>query len=140
MTICIDSNVFLRLFVVDHPVFHKECLSFFKHIKTHSIKAVAPGIVFAEVCWTLSHFYGLSKHDVVQLLRSIIHFHGLTIVDEYDYEKAISLYERHSVKYIDAQIASIPYVQSKEWIIVSYDRDFDKLSVLRKEPADILHV
>jgi predicted nucleic-acid-binding protein len=43
--------------------------------------------------------------------------------------------ERHKAKWIDCLIASAPDIQSGETAVVSYDRDFDRLGVVRLEPG-----
>ena len=50
----------------------------------------------------------------------------------------MQIYEQNNIKLTDAFIASHPKIQSKEMIVVSYDKDFDKLSVIRKEPGEIV--
>jgi len=35
-------------------------------------------------------------------------------------------------------LASIPKVLSKEWVIVSYDKDFKKLPIISKEPGEVI--
>ena len=42
------------------------------------------------------------------------------------------------MKFIDALIASHKSIQEEAAVIVSYDKDFDKLGILRKEPKDII--
>ena len=51
---------------------------------------------------------------------------------------AIELFEMYSVKFIDCLLASSKLVQKGDAVILSYDRDFDKLGVRRVEPKDIL--
>jgi len=51
---------------------------------------------------------------------------------------AIEIYEKFPVKFIDALIVSNPKIFKKEITIISYDKDFDKLNVKRKEPKDVL--
>ena len=49
----------------------------------------------------------------------------------------MDLYAGHSVKFIDALITSIPQIAGGDMIAVSYDKDFDKLNVKRKEPKEV---
>lgn len=52
--------------------------------------------------------------------------------------EAIDLYQKHNIKFVDALIASHPKMQNKEIVVVSYDKDFDKLGIKRQEPAEVL--
>jgi predicted nucleic acid-binding protein len=55
-----------------------------------------------------------------------------------DVSLAIEFYKNYNIKFIDALIASNPKIFKKEITIISYDKDFDKINVLRKEPKEIL--
>ncbi len=58
-------------------------------------------------------------------------------MEDYDFKVALKIYAEKNVKFIDALIASIPQIQAKEWTVISYDRDFDKIGINRKEPMGI---
>lgn len=130
----IDTNIFLRTLIKENKDSFNHCYSFLKAVKTNKIKAVTASIVLAEIVWTLSSFYKLPKKQVVEAIRSIVNLRGLKVVNKYNHLLAIDLYERRAVKYIDAVIASIDKIQAKKWTVVSYDTDFDRLGVIRKEP------
>ncbi len=138
MNYFIDTNVFLRTLVKEDEKSFVECYGLLEAVKTNEIKAATAGIVLAEVVWTLSSFYDLSKSEVVESLRSIQNLRGLKLLDEYDHRRALEMYSNHHVKYVDAVIASLPDIQSKERTIVSYDKDFEKLDVLWMEPGEVV--
>ncbi|HCR10840.1 MAG TPA: hypothetical protein DIU23_00130 [Candidatus Pacebacteria bacterium] len=95
-------------------------------------------MVISEIVWTLGSYYKFPKKKVLRTIQGILHLSGLKIVDEYDINKSLALYESHTCKYIDAMIAGMPGVQSGAWNIVSYDKEFDKLGVKRVVPAKLL--
>lgn len=133
----IDTCVFLRTLVKENEEIFKQCYLFLKAVKTNKIRAVTASIVLAEIVWTLNSFYQLPKPQVVEAVRSIVNLRGLKIVDKYNHLFSLDLYEKKKVKYIDAVIASIDEIQARKWIVVSYDTDFDKLGIIRKEPGQI---
>lgn len=134
----IDTNIFLRVVAKEDEKTFEECFRLFEKIKRNKIEAVTSKIVLAEIAWTLSSFYKFSKEKVVEALESISKTGGLVIVNDGDTRLAIELYKNHSVKFADCVIASLEEIQTGKWIIISYDKDFDKLKVLRKEPKNIL--
>ena len=134
----LDANIFLRVLVREEKKTFDECRRLLLSVKQNKIKAVIPGLVLSEVVWTLSSYYRFSKDKVIRGVRSILQLSGMRIVDRYDYRLALDLYRDHRVKYIDTCIASIEEVQRKKWTVVSYDRDFDALDVLRREPSELL--
>lgn len=134
----IDTNIFIRVLHKENEKLFRECLLLLQSIKENKIEAYTGTIVLTEVVWTLSSFYKISKAKIIEGVRGIINISGLKITDIYNQNLALTLFEKHSVKFIDALIASIEEVYTKKMIVVTYDRDFDKLPVIRKEPKDIL--
>lgn len=133
----IDSNIFLRLLSKEDEKTFKACNTFLKLVKYNEVKAACSDIVLAEVSWTLKTFYKFPKPEIITASRSIINFKSLLWTNKFDHRLALNLYQEHGVKFIDCLIASIPQIQSGEWTIVSYDKDFDKLKVSRIEPHQI---
>jgi predicted nucleic-acid-binding protein len=134
----IDTNIFLRMIVKDDKQSAKDCAFLFNQIKKGEIKATISTLVLAEIQWTLKSFYGLEKQQITTILKSISEMKHLKTGDKYDIALALELYEKHNIKFIDALIASCPDILNKKTTIISFDKDFDKLKVLRKEPGDLL--
>ncbi len=134
----IDSNIFIRTLHKENEKVFLECIALLKCIKNNQIEAYTGTVVLAEIAWTLNSFYKIEKERISEGLRSIININGLRIIDEYNHTLALELFGKYSLKYIDALIASNPEIYGKTSIIVSYDRDFDKLPVIRKEPREVL--
>ena len=134
----VDTNVFLRVLIKESDKSYQQCLLFLEAIKTGKISGVTAGIVIAEIIWTLTSLYKIDKTKTIDIVRGVINLHGLKIIDQYDHQFALDLYAKTNVKYIDSVINSIEEIRTKKWAIVSYDKDFDKLDVIRKEPNQIL--
>lgn len=96
---------------------------------------VTSSLVLSEIAWTLLSYYKFSREKVILAIRSILNIKGLKIIDEYQPITAMDIFEKFGIKFIDSFIASIPQIFDKKWVIVSYDKEFDKLDVLRKEPS-----
>jgi len=137
MVFFIDSNIFLRTLINENTQQHQSCVKLLRLIKNNKIKAITGTIVIAEIVWTLNSYYKLDKEDITTAVQSIINLRGLTIIDNYDHFLTLNLYKSHSVKYIDALIASIPAVQTQKITIVTYDNDFNKLVVKRLKPDQV---
>jgi predicted nucleic acid-binding protein len=137
MIYVLDTNIFLRFFVHEDEKDFAECKRLLNNIKLSQVKAVVPGIVLAEIGWVLGSYYETPRTEVAKKIEGIIKHKGLEIVDEYDWLEAVKLHESENVKLIDAIVATIPKVTSKEWTIVSYDKDFKKLPVLWKTPRQV---
>lgn len=136
----LDSNIFLRPAVKDDLQKVKECEVLFGKIKKEEIKVFTSNLVLAEIVWVCSNFYGLQKEEIIKILGGILKFKNLKIIDKFDPFLTMELFEKYNVKFIDVLIASNPQISQKKVIMVSYDRDFDKIGVKRKEPKEIVRV
>lgn len=132
----IDTNIFLRSLYKENAQTFLECTNFLKAVKENKVDACTSTIVLTEIVYTLRSYYQLDKEIIIKGLQSIVQLGGLKIVDEYDHRLALQFFEKYSVKYIDALIASNKSIVSKKMTIVSYDRDFHKLPVLWEEPHE----
>lgn len=137
-TYLFDTNIFLRIFSGLDSGQKKECELLIRKVESGDIKAVVPNLVLSEIVWTLSSYYKHTKQEIVNAVKSVLNISNIKFIDGYDVFLGLSLYEVKSVKYIDSLIASIEEVQKKKWVVVSYDKDFDKLGVKRLEPSDII--
>lgn len=134
----IDTNIFLRVLINEDIQSHKECVELLKSIKSSRIKAFTNSVILSEISWTLLSFYKFSKEDVISALSGILNLNGLGIIDNYNHLQSLEIFSTKNVKYIDSLIASSANSIGANCTIVSYDKDFDKISgITRKEPKDI---
>lgn len=137
-TYFLDSNIFLRFLIGDNQKMLSECLSLIKDIKEGRMNAFTSNLVLSEVVWTLGSFYKFPRSKVINAVKGIVGTPGLKICDGYMILAALEIYENSSVKFIDSLVASIHEIYNRKWVVVSYDKDFDKLGVIRKEPSRIV--
>lgn len=138
MRYLVDTNIFLRLLTEDTGKAHEDSKKLLTASKNNKLSVVTSSVVLAEVNWVLKSFYKIKKVDRLNSLTYIKNLPNLLINDDYRFPLALEMYRNFNIKFIDCMIASIPKILSKEWAIVSYDKDFDKLPVIRKEPKDLL--
>lgn len=134
----LDTNIFLRVLTRDSAQEFSDCFALLEGVKTGRILAFTSSLVLAEINWTLLKTYTFPKERVVAGTDSVLRLRNLKIVDDFEPQLGLLLYKEHSVKFIDALLASHELVQERKAIVVSYDKDFDKLGVLRKEPKQII--
>jgi len=129
---------FLRPIVKDDQKKLSDCERFFRQIKKFGPISFVSDAVLAEIVWVLRSFYKLDKETISGSLARIINIKNIKVLNGFKIREAIDLYQKNNIKFVDALIASHPKIQSKEMVVVSYDRDFDKLDVIRKEPGEII--
>ena len=135
----IDTNIFLRTLVLENPQMTRESTAVLMLIKNGAIKACTNNLVIAEINWVLRQVYLTSKEQRIKSIKGIIKLKNLKIVTETDFLLGLNLYEQYNIKFIDALIAANRLIQKRQAIIVSYDKDFDKIKgIKRLEPKQIL--
>lgn len=139
-TYFLDANIFLRTANNENKQQHTECLMLLEKIKKsdNEFKFYTGNLVIAEVLWTLQSFYQIDKHQAIQILAGITNIKNLEIIDSYNIRTGLIVFENFNVKFADALIASIPAITQKKWTVISYDKDFDKIGVIRKEPSEVV--
>jgi len=133
----LDTNIFLRVIVRDDAKKVNECEALLQAIMEKKIGAVTSHLVLSEIAWVGRGVYKMSKQEVVDAIRGIASIKNLKIRDRFNAFIALEHFEAYKVKFIDALIASDSGFAKGELVIVSYDRDFDKLGVQRVEPDKV---
>jgi len=134
----IDTNIFLRIIARDDLNKARDCEALILLIMQKKLKAFTSSTVLAEVVWTALSFYKLEKADTSALLSGLLGINNLKIRDVTNPLLALEYYQKHNVKFIDCLIASSPAIATGKAAVVSYDKDFDTLSVKRVEPAQLV--
>lgn len=130
----VDTNIFLRFLLADHPEQSPACKKLFEKAAAGKARLATLPIVIAEVVWVLSSFYEEPMEEVARKLRIILLFEGLEIPHRDALLIAVDLFESRKIDFIDAYIASWLKVEGLSEIY-SYDKDFDKASgIARIEP------
>lgn len=89
----VDSNVLLRLFVVDNPEQYAKARSFFAKRDAQD-PAYVSAVVLAETVWLLRRRYGYSRTAIATILRGILSSDDFRV--EYG-EQLAGLLEQNSV-------------------------------------------
>lgn len=134
----IDSNIFLRFFAPEKSDLADDCEKILGAIDSKQIKAYTSALILSEIAWVLRRYYNTNKSKVIAVVGSINSMKNLRFSEDFNRTFAIKLFSENKIKFIDALIASNPKVQNKQLTVLSYDKDFDKLDVIRKEPAQVL--
>lgn len=134
----IDSNIFLRTLIKEDEKSFKECYQFLNLVQENKIKAFTSSLILAEINWVLESFYKFKKSEIIKALKSILNLKGLKIVDKTKPILAVEIFQNFNVKFIDALIASNLQIFKKQAIVISYDKDFDKMKIIRKKPKEII--
>lgn len=130
----IDTNIFLRFFLKENEKTLRETKKVINLIKKNVIKAITSHLVIAELDWTMKSYYRISKEQRIIFLNSLLQLKNLSLKDDFNLATTLNFYKNSSVKFIDCLFASSPRLLSGKTVIISYDKEFDKLKVKRLDP------
>lgn len=131
MATFVDTNIFLRFLLADHPKQSPRCKKLFEMAEKGKIELTTSEIVIAEIAWVLGSFYRENRQSVAQKLRQIILFKGLTVPNRDVLLLATQKLESENIDFIDAYNYSL-VIKKKIQKIYSYDRDFDRLEKIKR--------
>lgn len=124
----IDTNVLLR-FLLGEP----ESVAVQKILNGKNA-LIIPDIVIAEVVWTLNRFYKWPKDKIIEFLVVLLKSSNIEFNEPIIFS-SFNTFLKNNIKYTDAYISELMRDSNIEEIY-SFDRDFDKISgIKRVEPT-----
>ena len=124
----VDTNVFLRHLLNDHPEQSPACFEFIQAIEQSRIRAWTSDLVIAELVFVLAskQLYNLGPEEIRDLLLPIIGLPGLRLPHKRLYHRVFELYTSLPIDFIDAYHAA--HIESQDQAeLYSYDEDFDRV-------------
>ena len=94
-----------------------------------------PDLILAEVAYVLEFFYEVPRTEVAVILRSVLAFPAIRVVDTDLLQRAVEVYDTHRLDFADAYLVACAE-RTGVGAIVSFDRTIDRVgTVERIEPA-----
>jgi uncharacterized protein len=98
----IDTNLFLRYLTNDIPEKADRVEALLQRAAAGELVLVTTSLVIAEIVWTLTSFYGLSREPIRDRLLAILNTPGLEIAESDLLIEAATNYAAKNVDFIDA--------------------------------------
>lgn len=130
----LDTNVWLRFILEDNEQ-AKTCRELIMQIEAGRWRVYSSTIVLLEVNYVLNSIYKIKTNEVIEDIEVILKTRNLTLIEKTNFRQALKFYRQYKIKLTDCLIAAqLP----PKMILVSYDRDFQKLPVAVKTPKDLI--
>jgi len=81
----------------------------------------------------LKSFYGVPKEHIVDGLKDILKYKGITIKEKTIVLQTLELWSKRNIEIVDCYLIACLEKDTQN-LLYSYDRDFDKFNINRKEP------
>jgi predicted nucleic-acid-binding protein len=126
----LDTNILIRHLTGDPPVQARRATAYLSQAE----ELLLPDLIVAETVFVLESFYELERPRVAELVRAVIAFPAITVVDEPLLLRALEVYEVDRIDFAEAYLVASAEA-SGVGTIVSFDRALDRVaSVRRLEP------
>jgi len=104
--IFVDTNYFLRLLIGDEEAQNRKALALFDNAAAGRTKLFTSLLVFFEISWVLSSFYGKRKGELIVLLEDILNLEFIFLEERPLLEEALQTFRVHSIELEDAYNAA----------------------------------
>lgn len=131
MSAFLDTNVLIRHLTGDPPEQARRATAFL----AQADELLLADLIVAEAVFVLESFYGVRRDRVAELVRSVIAFPAIVVVDAALLLRAIELYEVDRLDFAEAYLVASAETTGVG-AVASFDRSIDKIaSVQRIEPV-----
>lgn len=131
MTAFLDTNVLIRHLTGEPPAQARRATAFLGRAE----ELLLPDLIVAEVVYVLESFYEVERARVAELVRAIIGYPAILVVDEPLLLRALEVYELDRLDFADAYLVACAEA-SGVGAIASFDRGIDRVAAVRRvEPS-----
>jgi len=102
--IAFDTNVLLRLLIVDDKVQAKRAKLLLKRVNDANDRVLLPDIVLCELTWVLKSIYGQSKSEIVEVLHLLLETEPFSFANRSVVSQALAQFETGSADFSDYMI------------------------------------
>ena len=129
----LDTNVLIQFLTADKSPKYKTLYAFFQSLEQGQMRVELKLIVLFQVIFVLKGFYKVPKKQIVDGMKSILKFRGIRIKEKKIVLRTLELWLKYNVEIVDCYLIACLEGDTQN-LLYSYDRDFDKFKINRKEP------
>lgn len=130
----LDTNVFLRHLLGDHPDHSPRATTYFECIEQGEVRVRTADTVIFEAVFTLQRHYNQPKDKIRDAMLPLLELPGILLPGKQRFRKVFDLYVSLNLSFADCYHAVL-MERLKLDEIVTFDRGFEKIkSVQRTEP------
>ena len=129
----LDTNILIRFLTLDKSEKYKNLYTFFESLERGKMRVELKLIVLFQVIFVLKSFYRVPKEHIVGGIIDLLKCKGITIKEKKIIQRALELWRKKNVEIVDCYLIAC-LERDAQNLLYSYDRDFDKFKINRKEP------
>ena len=133
MTALLDTNVLIRFLTSDKTKKFRGVYTLFESLERGNLRVELKLIVLFQVVFVLRSFYSVPREEIATGMLGILEYKGIIVKEKKIVRRMIELWLDSKLDIVDCYlIASLE--GDRQNILYSYDRDFDRFKINRKEP------
>ncbi len=133
MIALLDTTVIVRFLVSDKSPKYKNLYSFFESLEYGKMKVELKLIVLFQVLFVLKSFYKVPKDQIANGITDLLKYKGIVIKNKTMIRRMMKMWCNKKLDIVYCYLIAILENDSQN-LLYSYDCDFDKFNINRKEP------
>lgn len=129
----LDTNVIIRFLTGNTDEKFKGVYGFFQDIEQGKISVELKLIDLFQTIFVLKSFYKVPKGKIVKAMKGLLKLKGLKIIQKKTVVSMMDIWDSNNIEIVDAYLVAC-LEKNQQNILYSYDKDFDKFKITRKEP------
>ena len=129
----LDTNVLIRFLTFNRGKKYKNLYAFFESLEHGEIQVELKLIVLFQVTFVLKSFYQVPREQIADGLKDLLKYKGIRIKEKKIVQRTLEIWRQKQAGIVDCYLIACLDKDSRS-ILYSYDRDFDKFNINRKEP------
>lgn len=120
-SVVVDANVLVSYFVERNAKQSDDAEALLQEAEAGEIVAIVPQFVIFEVAYVLQSFYGYAGARLASLMRDIIAFPGVNLVDDCPWKRVIEFWPDPLPSLADAALAAVASTNRYD-AVATFDR------------------
>lgn len=127
MTAFVDTNILIRHLTGDPPDMARKATAFL----AQADELLLPDVIVAETVYVLESFYEVPIEEVARLVRSVVAFDPIQVLDPALLLRSLEVYETHRIDYAEAYLVASAEATGVD-DIASFDRTIDGVPTINR--------
>ena len=133
MIALLDTNVLIRFLTSDKTQKFRGVYALFESLERGDLRVELKLIVLFQVAFVLKSFYFVPIEDIASGMLNILEYKGIVVKEKRIVRRTLTLWHDNKLDIVDCYLIAC-LEGDRQNILYSYDCDFDKFEINRKEP------
>ncbi len=133
MIALLDTNVIVRFLISEENDKYKGLYGFFDSLERGEMRVELKLIVLFQVIFVLKSFCAVPKEEIASKMIDLLGYKGIIIKELRMVRLTLEIWRDNNLDIVDCYLIACLKGDAQN-ILYSYDHDFDKFRITRKEP------